>query len=334
QTNTCSAVLNVLNVGQTCDVSVTFSPTVSGARSGSLTISDNATGSPQTVVLSGVGVADFSVAAANPNVAVLIGNTTATFTVSASAPHSFTGSITLSCPATLTCSFSPSSIFAGQSSTLTISNLTASMANPYAFAITGTSGSQSATVNLNLLFEDYSLSASPALNTIVAGAPASYTVVVTPIDSFSKQVQLACGDGMPPDATCSFSSSSVAPNGGPASVTLRIQTIKNAVSPPPAVPPGAVPPLIFCLFVLLVLGTLVLARKRRWFPNLASQRWLRAQACTLCLILLLDLFVGACRSGSTATSGTTTGNYSITITGTLGSNSSVVRSTVINLAVT
>ena len=69
------------------------------------------------------------------------------------------------------------------------------MANSFAFAVTGTSGSQSATVNLNLLFEDYSLSASPALNTIVAGAAASYTIAVNPVNGFSKQVQLACGNG-------------------------------------------------------------------------------------------------------------------------------------------
>ncbi|HYL58731.1 MAG TPA: choice-of-anchor D domain-containing protein [Candidatus Acidoferrales bacterium] len=40
-----------------CTVTVTFSPTVAGARSGMLTITDNATNSPQTVPLSGVGTA-------------------------------------------------------------------------------------------------------------------------------------------------------------------------------------------------------------------------------------------------------------------------------------
>ena len=334
QTNTCSALLNVLNVGQSCNVSVTFAPTVSGSRTGFLTISDNATGSPQTVALSGVGVAVFSMSSPNPNVSVLIGNTTATVTVAASAPNSFTGNITLSCPSNLTCSFSPSSILAGQTSTLTISNLTTSMANPLAFTVIGTSGSQSATVNLNLLFQDYTLSASPSLNTIVAGASSSYTLLVSPINGFTKQVQLACGAGMPPGATCTFSHSSVAPNGGPASVTLTIQTTKNGeMPPPPAVPPGVLPPLIFCLFVLVLLGSLALAYKQNRFPKLAGQRWLRVQVCMLCLLILGEVFLGSCRTNPTTT-GSTTGNYSITINGTLGSNSSVVRSTIVNLAIT
>jgi hypothetical protein len=40
-----------------CTVTVTFSPTAAGARAGTLTITDNATNSPQTVPLSGVGTA-------------------------------------------------------------------------------------------------------------------------------------------------------------------------------------------------------------------------------------------------------------------------------------
>jgi hypothetical protein len=40
-----------------CTVTVTFSPTAMGPRAGTLTITDNATNSPQTVPLSGVGTA-------------------------------------------------------------------------------------------------------------------------------------------------------------------------------------------------------------------------------------------------------------------------------------
>ncbi|MCL5671333.1 MAG: SBBP repeat-containing protein, partial [Acidobacteria bacterium] len=334
QTNTCGALLNTLAPGQSCSVSVTFTPTASGGRSGALSVSDNAVGSPQTVVLSGTGAAVFTVTSSSSNVSVLIGNTTATMTVSATAPSSFTGKITLTCPSSLTCSFNPASIFAGQTSTLTISNLTTSMPNPFAFTVTGTSGSQAATLSSNLLFEDYSLSASPSLNTIVSGGAATYTMVVTPVNGFNKQVQLACGAGMPPGATCSFSSSSVTPQGGSASVTLKIQTSKTGLVPPPSViPPGSIPFLILCLFVLVVLSLFALARKRTRFPGLAGQRWVRAQVSLLCLLILFEVFSGACRN-STVPSSTTTGNYSVTITGTLGSNSTVVRSTIINLAVT
>ncbi|HET9177444.1 MAG TPA: SBBP repeat-containing protein [Terriglobia bacterium] len=331
-TNTCTT--NVLNVGQSCTASVTFSPTVSGARGGSLSISDNAAGSPQSVVLSGTGVAQFTMSSPSPNVTTLIGSGSTTFTVAAAGPSSFTGSITLACPGGLSCSFNPANIFAGQTSTLTVSGLTASMANPFVFAVTGTSGSQAAAVNLNLLFADYALSASPALNTIVAGSAATYTIAVNPINGFNSQVQLACGNGMPPGATCTFSHSSVTPSGGAATVTLSLQTTKNAgVPPPPAVPPGMVPPLMVFLLVVVLAGLVVLRRRRNRFPRLAGRRWVLVQVSTLCLLIVCETFLVSCRSTPTAT-GSTTGNYIITINGTLGSNSAVVRTATIDLSVT
>ncbi|HET7215008.1 MAG TPA: SBBP repeat-containing protein [Terriglobia bacterium] len=329
QTNTCTS--NTLNVGQSCTVSVTFSPTASGARNGALSISDNAAGSPQSVALSGTGDAQFTMSSPSASVTTLIGSGSATFTIGASAANSFTGSITLSCPGGLTCSFSPASILVGQTSTLTISGLTASIANPYAFYVTGTSGSQSAAVSLNLLFADYSLSASPSLNTIVAGSSANYTLTLTPINGFNKQVQLACSNGMPPGATCNFSQSSVTPS-GVTTVKLTIQTTKNAsLPPPPAVPPGMVPPLMVAFLVLVLAGLFALRRRR--YRGLAGRRWVVVQVCTLCLLLVGETFLVSCRSTPTAT-GSTTGNYTITINGTLGSNSSVVRSAAVNLAVT
>jgi hypothetical protein len=53
QTNTCGTGVAA---GANCTIAVTFTPTASGQRTGTLTIADNATGSPQTVPLSGSGV--------------------------------------------------------------------------------------------------------------------------------------------------------------------------------------------------------------------------------------------------------------------------------------
>jgi hypothetical protein len=53
QTNNCPAGLLG---GQFCTISVTFTPTAAGTRSGAITFTDNAANSPQTVTLSGVGV--------------------------------------------------------------------------------------------------------------------------------------------------------------------------------------------------------------------------------------------------------------------------------------
>src|SRR5262249_34734827 len=52
QTNTCSTSLAV---GSACQISVTFTPTTTGNRTSTVTIADNASGSPQTVALLGTG---------------------------------------------------------------------------------------------------------------------------------------------------------------------------------------------------------------------------------------------------------------------------------------
>jgi hypothetical protein len=53
ETNSCPATLSS---GQSCTVSVVFTPPDSGNYSTMLSVSDNATGSPQTAALSGVGL--------------------------------------------------------------------------------------------------------------------------------------------------------------------------------------------------------------------------------------------------------------------------------------
>jgi hypothetical protein len=53
QTNTCGTTVNP---AASCTISVTFTPNTTGTLTGSISVSDNAPGSPQTLPLSGVGV--------------------------------------------------------------------------------------------------------------------------------------------------------------------------------------------------------------------------------------------------------------------------------------
>jgi Abnormal spindle-like microcephaly-assoc'd, ASPM-SPD-2-Hydin/Beta-propeller repeat len=53
----CASLPFQLNPQSSCPVQVTFSPTTTGSRTGTLTFTDSATGSPQTVALSGTGLA-------------------------------------------------------------------------------------------------------------------------------------------------------------------------------------------------------------------------------------------------------------------------------------
>jgi hypothetical protein len=55
-TPTC-AIPTVLSPNSTCTISIVFSPTAAGLRQASIVVADNATGSPQAIPLTGVGVA-------------------------------------------------------------------------------------------------------------------------------------------------------------------------------------------------------------------------------------------------------------------------------------
>src|SRR5207253_1106167 len=55
--NACPTSPATLAAGETCTINVTFTPTASGARTGTLSLTDNAGGSPQIMTLSGNGTA-------------------------------------------------------------------------------------------------------------------------------------------------------------------------------------------------------------------------------------------------------------------------------------
>jgi hypothetical protein len=341
QTNTCASapLFNTLGPGQSCTASVIFGPTASGSRSGTLSISDNATGSPQGVALSGVGLAQFSLTAKNPTISAIIGTTSVTYTILATSPTNFTGSIALSCPSNLTCSFSPSGIAANATtgSTLTLNNLSISTTNPLNFVVTGTSGSQVSTVNLTLLLSTFTITASPSVASVVAGAPAFYTVLVNPVFDFNQQVLLSCTGALPPGVGCTFGSSSVTPNGqAPAKVQLKVNTTVSNVSVWKWLwPEGKHPPQLLMLLgsVWLLLTLLLTLRTLLRTPLGASYPRIASRALILAIMLVFLALLGSCRGLTSATSPTPPGPYVITITGTLQSNTDVTQSTTVDLAV-
>ena len=72
--NTCGATLSV---GNGCTVGVTFTPLSNGLRTASLLLTDDATGSPQTVTLSGMGQAATQTLTFNPTAVVFLPSTSA-----------------------------------------------------------------------------------------------------------------------------------------------------------------------------------------------------------------------------------------------------------------
>ena len=99
--------------GASCQISVMFSPQASGARSGMLTVTDNATGGTQVVNLSGSG-ADFAVGPApgGGSTTVAAGKT-ASYSLTIGGNSGFIGSVSLSCsgaPTAATCEVSPATV--------------------------------------------------------------------------------------------------------------------------------------------------------------------------------------------------------------------------------
>jgi hypothetical protein len=150
QTNNCGTSLAA---GASCTIQVSFTPTVSGARTGSLVVNDDdPAASQQTSALSGTGL-DYSIAASPASVNVAAG-TTAVYTTTVSAlGGTYSNSVSLSCsglPVSAFCTFSPASVVPGATSasaTLLITSgsgqhgVKKTPAGTYNITISGVSGS-------------------------------------------------------------------------------------------------------------------------------------------------------------------------------------------------
>jgi hypothetical protein len=333
-----------LNVGQSCTVAVSFTPTGSGSSTGSVAVTSNAVKGTTALSLSGTGSPVFSLSSNARSSIVPIGSTTAEFTISALGPSTLRpNSIVLSCGSGATCSFSSSSISAGGSTSLTLTGLSATTANPLNFTVSGTSAGQTASVSLAVFFADYSLSATPTGTTITAGNNATYTITVTPTNGFNEPVLLSCPPaypGIPIGTVCYWNLPAVTPSGTVGSTVQSTLTITSLAEsrlfhppPPPSVPPGLAR-WILLLALLTFLGAMITGLSR-------SALWMRPHlrlAVLLVAIVLVALGVG-CENYvnpiniNPVVNGTPAGTSSIVLTGTLGNGTGVTRTTTVTLTV-
>src|SRR5207237_5408613 len=70
----CSFGTGTIDIGHSCFFGVKLQPTSTGGKSASVSVTDNASGSPQTVALNGIG-ADFALAGPSAGVTVTAGQT-------------------------------------------------------------------------------------------------------------------------------------------------------------------------------------------------------------------------------------------------------------------
>ena len=127
ETNTCPLSPSTLAAGKTCIISVTFTPGALGVRSGSLKITDNASNSPQSVTLTGTGIAAVTAVPTSlsfGNQAIGLKSSASPVTVTNSQTTALTiKSITSSLgdyTTATTCPLTPSTLAAGGSCTVSV----------------------------------------------------------------------------------------------------------------------------------------------------------------------------------------------------------------------
>ena len=325
QNNNC---LPSIAADASCTINVSFQPTVVGPQTGTLTLTDYAGNSPQTVTLSGSGLApEVSLSATTlsfagqevsttspPQTLTLTntgGGTLAPLTVSASGDFAQTntcgGSVAPGANCTISVTFTPTAT-GGQSGTLTL---------------TDNAGNSPQTVSLTGTGEDFTLAPAPHYSssaTVPPGQAAVYTLTVVGEGGFNQSVALTCG-GFPTESTCAVSPNSVVPD---TNFTVIVTT-----TAPSAIAPRILPQAHFPRpQALLVLATLLacLAWAIRASRQGRASRWSLYLPLAAGLLLVLAL-AGCGGSPATTNYGTPPGSYTVTVTGTTGSGSAAVSHT-------
>ena len=117
--NTCGTTLAA---SAACTLQIVFSPTAGGARSGTLTFTDNAAASPQTLTLLGTGI-DFTLAADGNTSATISAGQQAVYPLLLSSAAGVSGTVSFTCsplPANATCNISPSAVTLGSDTILQV----------------------------------------------------------------------------------------------------------------------------------------------------------------------------------------------------------------------
>jgi len=335
QTNTCGTTLAA---GANCLVNVSFTPAAAGARSAQLQITDNAAGSPHTVILTGTGVlipapavtltpaslsfGNQSVGLASPASPVVVTNTgNSALTIGsiavsgANAPdfaqtNTCTAAIAPAASCSISVVFTPA--MSGPRSAQIIITDNAS-GSPRQIPLSGTGASVTA--------PDFSISAAPQSATLAAGQSKGFTLSVSASGGFSQPVTFACS-GLPAAAACSFSPASVTPGASsPATTTLTLTTVSRS-GVPVRFPSPLLPLSYETALRISVICLLLCLYKMKNSIRIASRP--RLAAGFAAIFLLLAGSIAGCANASNPPvvsgggGGTPAGAYAISVTASSG----------------
>jgi len=331
ETTTCGSSLAA---GATCSIAITFTPASAASFAATLSIADNAAGSPQIVTLTGTGTAPPApVASLTPSsltFSAIAGSTSAaqTATLKNTGNAAMTiGGITIAgadatdFSTTNTCG---SSLAAGASCAISVSFTPASVASFTAsLSVADDAAGSPQTVSLSGTgaappVPTFAVNSTTAAQTIQAGGTAQYTITVTAQNgTFPNAVTLAATK-LPPGATATFNPASISPGSTSASSQLTIQTTAPVTT---ASVGGRGSGWPIAATVLPLFGLLMATRRLR-------RRWI-----ALCILAVASLGAVTALSGcggGFALPGSKGTSYSIVITGTSGNTQ---QSTTVQLTV-
>jgi hypothetical protein len=329
QTNTCGTSVAA---GASCAISVTFTPPATGAFSASVTLTDNALGSPQAIIITGTGTPAAPAVTLLPTsltyASQLVGTTstaqTVTLTNSGNAALSLTsvavtGTNISDFAQTNTCG---TSVAAGASCTISVT-FTPQATGARSASVTATDNASDSPQTVGLSGTGVAFSApevSPTSLTLAAGQSGMIAATVSSEGGFAGTVTVSCTSA-PTAATCVPSPTTLTlTSGSSAASTVTVTTTARGLLPPPGGPQTPVGPLTAVpVLAMAVLAGLFFAMRRPGRMDAAMGR--RLGGIGLASVLLWLGLLAACGGGSSTTTGTPAGNYTLTITAVSGSSS-------------
>jgi Bacterial Ig-like domain (group 3)/FG-GAP-like repeat len=244
--------------------------------------------------------------------------TTVTLTATVSASSTPTGSVTFNdgntALATVALNGSGVAMYSTNALSVGVHSITAAYAANSTFA-SSTSPAVAITVTAPVT-PSFTIAASPTGATVTAGNSATTMITVTPAGGFDAQVSFAC-TGLPTGGTCSFSPPTVTPNGTAAAtttLTIATTTASGALRMPWR--PGSRSGGAATLAVLAAGAVWIFGRKKK-VP------WIHMMPLMVVLLATAAVAVGCGGGGNNGGGGggggSTPQTYTVTITGTAGS---------------
>jgi uncharacterized repeat protein (TIGR03803 family) len=188
------------------------------------------------------------------------------------------------------------------------------------------SSAQTLTVTSNPSFQ---LSSNQTALTIVAGQSGTVTFTVTPENGFNSSVSFACS-GLPAEATCAFSPTSVTPSGGAITSTLTITTTAPSTAMREPIAPSD-RPIYALLFPGLAVVFGITARRKRTLRDV--------RIFGLLIILLVASELTSCGGGTGGStgggnSGTPVGTSTVSVTASTSGSGAIGQTATVTVTIT